>query len=57
MSGCNISKPQSMVQNHRDQDGVGTFVVFDKSHKISSPKLVINQRRDIIGGIQPRFVY
>jgi hypothetical protein len=50
-------KPQYVVQNHRDQNGVGTSVVFDQPHEISSLKLVINQGRDIIGGTQPRFVY
>ncbi len=46
-----------MVQSQKDQDGVGTFVVPDQLQEISSPKLVNNQRRDVTGGIQPRFVY
>jgi hypothetical protein len=46
-----------MVQNQKYQDGVRTFVVLDQLHEISSPKSVNNQRRDVTGGIQPRFVY
>jgi len=46
-----------VVQSHRYQNGVGTFVVLDQLLEISSPKSMISQRRDDIGGIQPRFVY
>jgi len=46
-----------MVQSQRDQDGVGTFVVHNQLHEISNPQSVNNQRKDVIGGIQPRFVY
>jgi hypothetical protein len=34
-------QPQSMVQNHKDQNGTWTSVVLDQSQEISSPKLVL----------------
>jgi len=46
-----------VVQSCRDQDGAGTFVVPDQPHEILSPKSVTNQRKGVIAGIQPRFVY
>jgi hypothetical protein len=46
-----------MVQSYRDQDKVGTFVVLDQLHEISNIELVTIQGKDIIGGIQPRFVH
>jgi hypothetical protein len=51
------SQPQSMVQNHMDQNGVGTSIAFDQPSEISNPKLVTNQGRDITRGIQSKFVY
>jgi hypothetical protein len=48
---------QSMVQNRTNQDGVGTSLVPDQLHEISSPESVTNQRRGVIIGIQPKFVY
>ncbi len=46
-----------MVQSHRDQNEVGIFVVSNQSHEISSPELVTSQGKDVIRGIQPKFVY
>jgi len=46
-----------MVHNCKDQDGVGTFVVLGQPQEISSPKLMTSRRREVIRGIQPRFVY
>jgi hypothetical protein len=40
-----------MVKSRRDQNKVGTFVVLDQLQGISSPELVIGQRKDVIGGI------
>jgi hypothetical protein len=48
---------QFVVQNRKDQNGTGTFVVHDQSQEISSPKLMNSRRRDVIRGIQPKFVY
>ncbi len=48
---------QFVVQNQRDQDGARTFVVPDQPLKISSPESIISQGRNIIRGIQSRFVY
>jgi len=33
---------QSVVQNHRNQDGVGTSIVLDQPQEISSPKSLTN---------------
>jgi hypothetical protein len=46
-----------MVQIRRNQDGARTSKVFDKMQEISSLESLTNQRRDVIGGIQPMFVY
>jgi len=46
-----------MVQIRRNQDGVRAFEVFDQMQEISSLKSLTNQRRDVIGGIQPMFMY
>jgi hypothetical protein len=46
-----------VVQSCKDQDGVGISIVLNQSHEISSPKLLTSQGKDIIGGIQSRFVY
>ncbi len=48
---------QSVVQNHRDQDGARTSVIPNQSKEISSLESVISWNRDVIGGIQPRFMY
>jgi hypothetical protein len=34
------SQSQSIVQSHRDQDRIGTFVALDQPQEISSPELV-----------------
>jgi hypothetical protein len=44
-----------VVQIHKDQDGVGAYVILDQP--LSSSKLVTSKGRDIIRGIQSRFVY
>jgi hypothetical protein len=46
-----------VVQIDRDQDKIGTSIILDQPLEISSPKLIISKRRDIIGGIQSRFMY
>jgi hypothetical protein len=46
-----------MVQSQRNQDGTWTFAVLDQLQEISSPELMTSRIRDVIGGIQPRFVY
>jgi len=46
-----------VVQSRKDQDKAGTFVVLDHSQEISSPESMTNLGRDVIGGIQPRFMY
>jgi len=46
-----------VVQSRRDQGGVGTFVIHNQMQEISNPQLVDSQRKDVIGDIQPRFVY
>ncbi len=46
-----------MVQSRRDQNGVKSSIILNQLPEISSLKLVNNQGRDIIGGIQSRFVY
>jgi hypothetical protein len=46
-----------MVQSHRNQDGAGTSAILDQLQGISSPKSVTSRGRDVIGGIQPMFVY
>ncbi len=46
-----------MVQSHKDRDGARTFVVFDQPQEISSLESVTSQRKDVIGGIQPKFMY
>jgi hypothetical protein len=46
-----------MVQCQKYQDGVGTFVVPNQLQEISNPESVNSWRRDVTGGIQPRFVY
>jgi hypothetical protein len=46
-----------VVQSQRDQDEVGISIVPNQPQEISSPKLVINQGKDVTRGIQPRFVY
>jgi hypothetical protein len=45
-----------MVQSRREQDIVGTSIVLDQPHEISSPKSITNQGRDVTRGIQPKFV-
>ncbi len=42
-----------MDQSHK----VGTSILYDQPQGFSSPELVTRQGRDIIGGIQPMFVY
>jgi hypothetical protein len=46
-----------VVQNGRDQNGVGISVVPDQPQEISSQESMISQGKDVIGGIQPKFVY
>jgi hypothetical protein len=46
-----------MVQSCRYQDGARISVVLDQPQEISSLKSVTNRKRDVTGGIQPRFVY
>ncbi len=48
---------QFVVQSRRNRNKVGTSVVLDQLQEISSPKLMTSKGRDVIGGIQPRFVY
>jgi hypothetical protein len=48
---------QYVVQNHRDQDKVSTFVVLWQLHEISSLESMTNRRRDVIRNIQPKFMY
>ncbi len=48
---------QYVVYNQIDQDGVSTSIILDQSQEISSPKLMNSRGRDVIGGIQPRFMY
>jgi hypothetical protein len=52
----------SIFLNHNlwfkvEENKVRSFVVLNQPQEISSPKLVNIQGRDVIGGIQPRFVY
>jgi hypothetical protein len=46
-----------MVQSCRYQDGARTSVISDQPQEISSRKSMTSQERDVIGGIQPKFVY
>jgi isopentenyl phosphate kinase len=46
-----------VVQNCSDQDEVGKFVVRNQLQEISSLELVTSPRKDVTGGIQPKFVY
>jgi hypothetical protein len=46
-----------VVQSQRDQDGAWTSVVPNQPHEISNIKFVNSQGRDVIRGIQPKFVY
>jgi hypothetical protein len=46
-----------MIQIQKNQDGTRTFEVFDQMQKISSLESLTNQKRDVIGGVQPMFVY
>jgi hypothetical protein len=46
-----------MVQSQGDQDKVGIFVILDKSQEISNPESMSSRGRDVIGGMQRRFVY
>jgi len=46
-----------VVQIHRDQDGIGTSIILDQPPEIWSPKSIISKGKDIIGGIQSRFMY
>jgi hypothetical protein len=48
---------QSMVQNHRNHNGVRTFIVPDQLHEISSLESMTSQRKGVTRGIQPKFVY
>ncbi len=51
-----ISQPQFLIQSHRDQDKTRTSVVCDQMPKISSPKSITNRKKDIIVGIESKFV-
>jgi hypothetical protein len=51
-----IFQLQVVIWRSKDQDGVGTSVDLDQLLEILL-KLVTSWRRDIIGGIQFRFVY
>ncbi len=53
----NTFQSQSMVQNYRNQDGVGTSIVPDQLQEISSPELMTSWRKGVTRGIQHRFVY
>jgi hypothetical protein len=46
-----------MIQIQKNQDGTRTSEVFDQMQKISSLESLTNQKRDVIGGVQPMFVY
>jgi len=46
-----------VVQSRRDQDGGGNSIILDQPHEILSPKSVTSQRKDVIKGIQPKFMY
>ncbi len=48
---------QYVVQNHRDQNKTKTSIVHDQLLETSSLESVINWRKDIIRGIQSKFVY
>ncbi len=52
-----IFQPQVVVQSRKYQDEAKTFVILGQPHEISSPVTMTSGRRDIIGGIQSRFVY
>ncbi len=51
------SQSQFVIQSHRYQNGTRTSVILDQSQEISSPKSVINRKKDVTGTIQPNFVY
>ncbi len=58
MSGCNILLNHNLwLRIKKNQFGTGTSVILNQPQEISSPKLVKSRRRDVIGGIQPKFVY
>jgi hypothetical protein len=46
-----------VAQSHKYQDEVGNPIVSNQLQEISSPESMTNRRRDIIGSIQPKFVY
>jgi hypothetical protein len=46
-----------MVQSRKDQNIVRTFTIHDQSHEFSSLESMNNQGKDVIKGMQPRFVY
>jgi hypothetical protein len=50
-------QPQFVVKNKKNQFGIGTPAVLNQPQEISSLELVKNKRRDVTGGIQPKFVY
>jgi len=48
---------QYVAHSHKYQDEVGNPIVSNQLQEISSPESMTNRRRDVIGSIQPKFVY
>jgi len=58
MSGCNIFLSHNLwFKVVEIKNKTRTFVGPQQSQEISSIELVTNQGKDVIGGIQPKFVY
>jgi hypothetical protein len=52
-----IFQPQYLIQSHRNQNGVGTFIIPNQLQEISSAKSMNNRGSDVTKGIQPKFVH
>jgi hypothetical protein len=52
-----IFQSQSMVQNQRHQDRIGTSTIRDQPQEISSLESDNSHKKDVTRGIQPMLVY